>query len=126
MRIRNVVERDLPITSPGANAVVDFAGLTTSVVAVESDVVRHGRRLVGYGFGSIGRWAVGGILRDRFIPRLMDADPAMLLDDAGMPYPFRCWDDAMRNEKPGGHAERRGALGAPDMARGADRGAAAV
>src|SRR3546814_9097848 len=46
----------------------------------------------------------------------MDADPAMLLDDAGMLDPFRCWDVAMRNEKPGGHGERAVAMGALDMA----------
>ncbi|MGQ9366431.1 mandelate racemase/muconate lactonizing enzyme family protein [Azospirillum sp. ST 5-10] len=116
MQIRTVFERDLPITSPGANAVVDFAGLTTSVVVVESDVVRDGRPLTGYGFGSIGRWSVGGLLRERFLPRLMNADPAELVDGSGLIDPFRCWAVAMRNEKPGGHGERAVAMGAIDMA----------
>lgn len=116
MRIRRIVEKALPITSPGANAAVDFAGLTTSVVAIESDLVRDGTRLVGYGFGSIGRWAVSGLLADRFIPRLVAAAPDALCDEQGLIDPFRCWDIAMANEKPGGHGERAVALGTLDMA----------
>ncbi|MWP38518.1 mandelate racemase [Rhodobacter sphaeroides] len=116
MKILNILEKPLPITSPGANAMVDFAGLTTSAVAIVTDRTVGGRPLVGYGFGSIGRWSVGGILRDRMIPRLMRADPEALLDEAGLVDPFRCWDVAMRNEKPGGHGDRAAAMGALDMA----------
>lgn len=116
MNIVRILEKDLPISSPGANAIVDFAGLATSAVAVVSDVVRNGRPIVGYGFGSIGRWSVGGILRDRFIPRLMRADPHSLRDETGLVCPFRCWQVAMSNEKPGGHGDRAGAMGALDMA----------
>lgn len=116
MKITRILEADLPITSPGANAMVDFAGLTTSAVAIETDLRRDGRALTGYGFGSIGRWGAGGILRDRMIPRLMRAPPDSLLDESGLLDPFRCWDAAMRNEKPGGHGERAVAMGALDMA----------
>lgn len=116
MRIKRIIERDLPITSPGANAVVDFGGLTTSVVAVESDCLLDGKPVVGYGFGSIGRWSVGGLLRERFIPRLLAHDSDGLCDEQGFIDPFRCWDVAMKNEKPGGHGERAVALGALDMA----------
>ncbi|WP_099867895.1 mandelate racemase/muconate lactonizing enzyme family protein [Pararhizobium haloflavum] len=116
MKIARILEKDLPITSPGANAMVNFAGLTTSAVAVVSDTIQDGKTLVGYGFGSIGRWSVGGMLRERFIPRLMAADPADLQDEAGQIDPFACWDVAMRNEKPGGHGDRASALGALDMA----------
>jgi L-alanine-DL-glutamate epimerase-like enolase superfamily enzyme len=116
MKIKRVLVKDLPITSPGANSVVDFKGLTTSVVAIESDVMRDGKPLIGYGFGSIGRWSVSGLLRDRFIPRLMASPTERLFDDAGRIDPFRCWDVAMANEKPGGHGERAVAIGALDMA----------
>ncbi|PMR74031.1 mandelate racemase/muconate lactonizing enzyme family protein [Billgrantia endophytica] len=116
MKINRITEKDLPISSPGSNAVVNFKGLTTSVVMIESDIVRNGKALVGYGFGSIGRWGVGGLLRERFIPRLMAAPADTLLDDAGLIDPFRCWEVAMANEKPGGHGERAVALGALDMA----------
>lgn len=116
MKILRILEKDLPITSPGANALVDFSGIATTAVAVVTDAVHDGRPLVGYGFGSIGRWAVGGILRDRMIPRLMRAQSDSLLDETGMIDPFRCWSVAMSNEKPGGHGDRASAMGALDMA----------
>ena len=49
--------------------------MNCSVVAVVTDVVRGGRPVVGYGFNSNGRYAQSGLLRERFIPRLMEADP---------------------------------------------------
>jgi len=116
MRIKRLLECDLPISSPGANAVVDFAGLKTSMVVVESDIRCSGKPLCGYGFGSIGRWSVGGLLKDRFFPRLINSKPQHLVDEAGYIDPFRCWNIAMANEKPGGHGERAVAMGAIDMA----------
>ena len=53
------------------------------VVAVVTDVIREGRPVVGYGFNSNGRYGQGHLIRERFVPRLMDADPASLVDDAG-------------------------------------------
>lgn len=116
MKIKRIVEKDLPISSPGANAMVNFTGLTTSVVAIESDLIRDGKPVVGYGFGSIGRWSVGGLLRERFLPRLLAATPETLVDESGLIDPFACWDIAMTNEKPGGHGERAVSLGTIDMA----------
>ncbi len=116
MRIKRIIERDLPITSPGANAVVDFSGLVTSAVAIESDRLLDGKPIIGYGFGSIGRWSAGGLLRERFIPRLLARDSDELCDAGGLIDPFRCADAAMKNEKPGGHGERAVAMGALDMA----------
>ena len=46
------------------------------VVAVVTDVERHGVPVVGFGFNSNGRYAAQGILRERFIPRLLEAAPA--------------------------------------------------
>jgi len=116
MKITKIIEKNLNITSPGANAVVDFAGLVTSVVAIESDFIIDGKPVTGYGFGSIGRWGVGGLLRERFIPRLLAQPAESLCDESGLIDPFRCWDITMCNEKPGGHGERAVALGALDMA----------
>ena len=65
------------------NAYIDFTKMTTSVVAVVTDVVRNGRPVVGYGFNSNGRYAASGLLRDRFLPRLREADPSALLTDDG-------------------------------------------
>ena len=117
MRITAVRERTLPISSPIANAYIDFTRMTLSLVAVVTDVVRDGRAAVGYGFNSNGRYGQGGLIRERFAPRLMEADPTTLLDDAGANLdPDRIWATLMRNEKPGGHGERSVAVGTIDMA----------
>ncbi len=117
MRILDVREATKPISSPIRNAYIDFTRMTTSLVAVVTDVVRHGRRVVGYGFNSNGRYGQGGLIRERFAPRLLEADPAALLDDAGENIdPDRAWAVLMANEKPGGHGERSVAVGTLDMA----------
>ena len=76
MRLTDIREATASISSQIQNAYVNFSQMTISVVAVESDVVRHGRPLTGYGFCSNGRYAQGGILRERLIPRLRTADKA--------------------------------------------------
>ena len=117
MRIVDVRETVAPITSSIRNAYIDFSKMTVSVVAVVTDVVRDGRPVVGYGFNSNGRYAPQGLLRERFIPRLKEADPAALLDDSGETIdPHRCWAVMMTGEKPGGHGERSVAVGTLDMA----------
>jgi L-alanine-DL-glutamate epimerase-like enolase superfamily enzyme len=91
--------------------------MTTSLVAVVTDVERNGRRVVGYGFNSNGRYGQGGLIRERFAPRLREADPASLLDGSGENLdPDRVWAAMMANEKPGGHGERSVAVGTLDMA----------
>ena len=117
MRITALLERTAPIASPIANAYIDFSKMTLSLVAVVTDVVRDGRRVVGYGFNSNGRYGQGGLIRERFAPRLLEAEPASLLDDAGGNLdPDRVWATLMKNEKPGGHGERSVAVGTIDMA----------
>jgi L-alanine-DL-glutamate epimerase-like enolase superfamily enzyme len=99
------------------NAYIDFTKMTATVVAVVTNVVRNGRRVVGYGFNSNGRYAANGILRDRIIPRVMEADPRELVtDDRCNLDPQRIWALMMANEKPGGHGERSVAVGTLDMA----------
>src|SRR5512140_3589528 len=117
MRIVEVHEKTVSIASPIANAFIDFSKMTCSVVALVTDVVRDGRRVVGYGFNSNGRYGQGALMRERFFPRLMAADPSTLLDDGGENLdPFRIWKVLMSNEKPGGHGERSVAVGTIDMA----------
>jgi len=117
MRIVEIREKTASIASPIANAYIDFSKMTCSVVAVITDVVRDGKPVVGYGFNSNGRYAAGGLLRERFLPRLAEADPKSLLTDAGDNLdPFRIWAAMMSNEKPGGHGERSVAVGTVDMA----------
>jgi L-alanine-DL-glutamate epimerase-like enolase superfamily enzyme len=83
MRITAIREDTVSIASSIKNAYIDFSKMTVSVLALETDVVRDGRPVVGYGFNSNGRYAQGGLLRDRFIPRLMAAAPEQLLDETG-------------------------------------------
>jgi D(-)-tartrate dehydratase len=117
LRIVDIREIVVPIKSQIRNAVIDFSQMTVSVLALVTDVVRDGKRVVGFGFNSNGRYAPSGLLRDRFIPRLKAADSRTLLNDAGDNLdPARVWDVLMRNEKPGGHGERSVAVGVVDMA----------
>jgi len=117
VRIVDVRERTVSIRSEIQNAWISFREMDTSLVAVISDVVRDGRPVVGFGFGSNGRYSQGGLLRDRFVPRLLGADPADYAtgDDLSID-PERAWSIVMRNEKPGGHGERSVAVGVLDMA----------
>ncbi|TFD23004.1 mandelate racemase/muconate lactonizing enzyme family protein [Cryobacterium sp. TMS1-13-1] len=117
MRIVDVREETMPISSPIRNAFIDFSKMTLSVVAVVTDVVRDGRPVVGYGFNSNGRYGQGAIIRERLLPRLLEADPADLRDPVRDNLdPERIWNTMMTNEKPGGHGERSVAVGAVDMA----------
>lgn len=116
MRIVDVREVTKPIGSPIRNAYIDFTKMTTSLVAVVTDVVRDGRPVVGYGFNSNGRYGQGGLIRERFRGRILEAPPDTLLDEAGILDPHRVWAAMMQNEKPGGHGERSVAVGTIDMA----------
>ena len=115
-RIVEVREQAVRLEAAIRNSLIDFSQMTVSVVAVITDRVVDGRPVVGLGFNSIGRYAASGILRDRFIPRLLQADPDSLLDDAGELDPALVRDLVMKNEKPGGHGERSGAVAALEIA----------
>src|SRR4249919_1436701 len=112
VRIVDVCEITKPISSPIRNAYIDFTRMTTSLVAVVTDARRDGRRVVGYGFNSNGRYGQGGLIRERFAPRLKEADPESLCDASGDYLdPDKIWSAMMANEKPGGHGERSVAVG---------------
>jgi L-alanine-DL-glutamate epimerase-like enolase superfamily enzyme len=116
VRITRIHDIVAPISSSIRNAYIDFSTMTTSVVAIFTDVVRDGRPVVGFGFNSNGRYAPQGLLRERFIPRLEAAKPEEIQDARGLIDPAKAWDAMMRNEKPGGHGERSVAVGVLDMA----------
>ena len=117
MRIVDLREITAPISSPISNAYIDFSRMTCSLVAVVTDVIREGKPVVGYGFNSNGRYGQGGLIRERFARRLLEAPPPSLLNDAGDNLdPDRIWAVLMHNEKPGGHGERSVAVGTIDMA----------
>lgn len=116
MRITEIREQTLPISSTIRNSYIDFSRMTLSLVAVVTDVMRDGRPVIGYGFNSNGRYGQGSLVRERFAPRILEADPDGLLDQDGSIDPARVWDAMMTNEKPGGHGERSVAVGTIDMA----------
>lgn len=114
MKITKITDIVVPIASSIRNAFIDFSTMTASVVAIETDVKRDGRPVVGFGFNSNGRYAPQGLLRERFIPRLRDAKN--IEDERGFIDPMKAWAAVMQNEKPGGHGERSVAVGVLDMA----------
>ena len=117
MRICSIIELSVPLQGAIANAVVNFSQHTVSLVAVVSDQRRNGRPVVGFGFNSIGRFAQGGILRERMIPRVLETPAQTLLADDGPAFdPAAVAAAAMRDEKPGGHGDRAGAVGALELA----------
>src|SRR5918998_5540322 len=116
MRIIAVNDIVAPIKSNIANAYIDFSTMTASVVAVVTDRVVDGHPVVGFGFNSNGRYAPQGLLRERFIPRLLAAAPEDYQGEDGFIDPHRAWGMMMKNEKPGGHGERSVAVGVLDMA----------
>lgn len=106
MRVVEVRERSVDL-SRYSDPSIPSGGLTTSIVALVTDVERNGRPVVGYGFSSMGRFAQGGLIRERFAPRLLAA---------GDVDPLTGWAAMMKGEKPGGHGERCVAVGTLDMA----------
>src|SRR5689334_8567792 len=112
MRIVDIRERAIPLKSDLKNSSFDFSEMTTSVVAVITDVVRDGRPVAGFAFNSTGRYACGAQMRERFIPRILRADPTSLLDQRGDNLDPEKIVAAMRQrEKIGGDAERSIGIG---------------
>lgn len=114
MRIVSVLERTVALQGAAANAMVNFGSHTVSLVALVAE--HDGRRTVGVAFNSIGRFAQGGILRDRMIPRVLGAPPDTLLDHSGLLDPAAVLACALRDEKPGGHGDRAAATAAVELA----------
>ena len=110
-KITAIREKTVSLASGLRNAGIAYDSMTASAVVVETDGGLH-----GLGFDSVGRYGHGALLRERFIPRLLDAPPGDLLDEDGLIDPAAAWRIMMANEKPGGHGERAGAVGVLDMA----------
>jgi D(-)-tartrate dehydratase len=116
MRIVAVRERTVELSSAIRNSSISFGSMTASAIAVHTDARKGGKPLVGLAFDSVGRYGHGGLLRERFIPRLLAADPDDYADGNGGIDPHRAWTALMKDEKPGGHGERCGAVGLIDAA----------
>jgi L-alanine-DL-glutamate epimerase-like enolase superfamily enzyme len=117
MRIVDIRETAVPLNSTLANSSIDFTEMTTSVVAVITDLVRDGKPVAGFAFNSTGRYACGAQMRARFIPRILKADPESLLDAKGDNLdPEKVLACMLRREKSGGHSERSIGIGTIEVA----------
>ena len=111
MRIVDIREIAVPLNSSLRNAVFSFEDMTTSIVAVVTDVIRNGKPIVGYAFNSTGRYACGAQMRDRFIPRLMRAPEDHTTLDPTAFDPDLILKAMMFGEKPSGDIERSVGIG---------------
>jgi len=117
MRITDIRETAIPLKSDLKNSSFDFTEMTTSVVAVITDVIRDSRAVAGFAFNSTGRYACGAQMRARFIPRILAAKPETLLDATGENIdPAKVLAVMMQREKSGGHSERSIAIGTIEVA----------
>src|SRR5262245_66619867 len=117
MRIVDIRETAIPLKSELKNSSFDFPEMTTSAVAVITDVKRDGKPVVGFAFNSTGRYACGAQMRARFIPRILAAKPETLLDTSGQNFdPAKVLAVMMQREKSGGHSERSVAIGTIEVA----------
>src|ERR1700761_7764300 len=117
MRIVDIRETAIPLKSSLANSSIDFSEMTTSVVAVLTDVKRDGKPVVGFAFNSTGRYACGAQMRARFIPRILRAEPVSLLDETAENFaPEKIFAAMLQNEKSGGHSERSIGIGTIEVA----------
>src|SRR5690242_11409317 len=99
VRIVEAREKTIGLSSGARNAHITFTEMTASAVVLLSDAVRDGKRICGLAFDSIGRYAHGGLLRERFFPRLLAAASDDYAGADGGIDPTKAWDIVMRNEK---------------------------
>ena len=110
MPILSIEARSFANGQKMANAEISFDQMTIDAVQVTLQL--GGRSIVGYGLGSIGRYACTALMKERFLPRLaahkdqLFTDPQEALGDMD-----RAWHIMMANEKQGGHGERPAAVG---------------
>lgn len=113
--VRSIQEIPVRLEGDVKNAVVSFSQHDVSLVAISAS---DGASVhTGFGFNSIGRFAQSGILKSRLIPRVLAATPETLVDEgSGLLDPAAVARVAMKNEKPGGHGDRAGAVAALELA----------
>lgn len=117
MRIVKVIESPVKLQGNISNALVNFSSHTVSALAIVTDQVRNGKPVAGLSFNSIGRFDQSGIIQTRMIPRLLEAVPETLIDQAsGLFSPEKVLACVLKNEKPGGHGDRAQAASAIELA----------
>lgn len=117
MKICDIREKAVKLDVSLRNSVFSFDEMTTSIVAVITDVIRDGAPVIGYAFNSTGRYACGAQMRERFIPRLLKKPPDSLIDmDRDNFAPGAAVQAMMSGEKPGGDMERSVGIGTIEVA----------
>jgi L-alanine-DL-glutamate epimerase-like enolase superfamily enzyme len=116
MRIVAAKAHTVQLGAKARSSRISFEDMTATALAIHTDVGAVGKTHCGLAFDSIGRYDHSGLLNDRFIPRLLAADPRDYVGEDGGIDPSRVWAILMKNEKPGGHGERCGAVGLIDAA----------
>ncbi len=114
MKIIDIKENPIKLNLSLSNSMFSFKEMTTSIVKVVIDdgVNTH----TGYAFNSTGRYACGDQMRNRFIPRLLNATDNDLLDDDGCIDTMKALHVMLVGEKPGGDMERSVPIGTIETA----------
>ena len=113
MRIISAEEKTVSLSSNKKNAKISFNEMTASAVIIEIQTNRG--QFKGLGFSSYGRYGHGGLLRERFLPRLKNIKN-IPTDGTCTEIIANIWDNLMTDEKEGGHGERSGAVGVLETA----------
>ncbi|MEN6565552.1 MAG: enolase C-terminal domain-like protein [Veillonellales bacterium] len=115
MKIVNIYEREIVLPSPVRNSY--FSQNAGGVIVLITDAIRHGKPVIGYGFNSIVHYTPTSTLRDRVIPRLLNANPEEYIDERNSNLDAeKIFKIVTKNEKTSGHGELAHAVGAIDMA----------
>ena len=67
MKITEVIEQVVPISSAIKNAYIDFSKIDCNLVVIKTDQKINREQVVGYGFHSNGRYSVSELLEKGFI-----------------------------------------------------------
>ncbi len=114
MKILDIKENAIKLNLSLSNSMFSFKEMTTSIIKVDID---DGKNVhTGYAFNSTGRYACGDQMRNRFIPRLLNADDNDLLDDDGCIDTMKALHVMLVGEKPGGDMERSVPIGTIETA----------
>ena len=114
MKILDIKENAIKLNLSLSNSMFSFKEMTTSIIKIDID---DGKNVhTGYAFNSTGRYACGDQMRNRFIPRLLNANDNALLDDNGCIDTMKALHVMLEGEKPGGDMERSVPIGTIETA----------
>jgi hypothetical protein len=116
MKIVEIRERTFPIASPIRNAYIDFSKMTLSLVARghRRDARRPARGRLRLQLQRPLR--PGQLMRERFIPRVLEAIRRSLLTTRRQPRPAQVWARCSRTRSPAATASARWPSATIDMA----------